>query len=248
MEEEYLYVKGLYASLNAINKVTAGLAPWPYAWGKCNTPHWRGGSRWFLLTDFRDVADDPPSLSALAEPLANMHKQSKSHTAKFGFSVTTHVDGVPQLTNCWNASWAVLFGMQLEHACRLDQEKNGHSSELAGLCETTLEQVVPRLLVPLQSNGRSIKPCLVHGNVRARTVALDRRSGLPFVHSPASFFAHHEYELGCLQGLEHECDTEDFLRSYWTYYPASEPGTYHSPIGHMVLLANNPTRRGTGRS
>ena len=32
------------------------------------------------------------------------------------------------------------------------------------VCELTLKKVVPRLLLPLQSKGRILKPCLIHGD------------------------------------------------------------------------------------
>ena len=32
------------------------------------------------------------------------------------------------------------------------------------VCSLTLEKVVPRLLLPLQSDGRVLKPCLLHGD------------------------------------------------------------------------------------
>ena len=33
--------------------------------------------------------------------------------------------------------------------------------EFDAVCDLTLEKVVPRLLLPLQSEGRTIEPCLV---------------------------------------------------------------------------------------
>ena len=53
---------------------------------------------------------------------------------------------------------------QSAHTVSLDEEKNGNWEEFQIVCDLTLEKVVPRLLEPLQSEGRSIKPCLIHGD------------------------------------------------------------------------------------
>lgn len=47
----------------------------------------------------------------------------------------------------------------------LDQEKNGLWKEFMIVCDLAVEKVVPRLLEPLQSEGRDIKPCLIHGDL-----------------------------------------------------------------------------------
>ena len=36
--------------------------------------------------------------------------------------------------------------------------------EFEVVCKLTLEKVVPRLLLPLQSEARYLKPCLIHGD------------------------------------------------------------------------------------
>ena len=38
------------------------------------------------------------------------------------------------------------------------------------LCTLTLKKVVPRLLLPLQSDGRILKPCLLHGDCEVSNV------------------------------------------------------------------------------
>jgi protein-ribulosamine 3-kinase len=48
---------------------------------------------------------------------------------------------------------------------KLDEERNGEWPEFKVYCDLVLEVVLPRLLRPLQSDGRSIKPCLVHGDL-----------------------------------------------------------------------------------
>lgn len=52
----------------------------------------------------------------------------------------------------------------------------------------TLEKVIPRLLEPLQSDGRSIKPCLIHGDLEVENSATDITTGEPFVFNAGSFY------------------------------------------------------------
>lgn len=62
------------------------------------------------------------------------------------------------------------------------------------ICQLTLDKVVPRLLLPLQSEGRSIKPCLVHGDCWDGSTGMDLRTGKAFIFDPCSFYGHNEYD------------------------------------------------------
>ena len=57
-------------------------------------------------------------------------------------------------------SWSRLYQKQLGHMVKMDLDKNGYWPEFKIMCDLTLNKVIPRLLEPLQSEGRSIKPLL----------------------------------------------------------------------------------------
>lgn len=61
---------------------------------------------------------------------------------------------------------------------------------------TSLEKVVPRLLLPLQSDGRVLKPCLIHGDCWDGNTATCARTGEAFVFDVCSFYGHNEYDIG----------------------------------------------------
>jgi len=61
------------------------------------------------------------------------------------------------------------------------------------VCDLTLEKVVLRLLLPLQSEGRTLKPCLLHGNCWDGNTAMDRRTDEAFVFDVCSFYGHSRY-------------------------------------------------------
>ena len=142
----------------------------------------------FLLAEFRNVGEQPPDPIKFTARLAELHRISKSPTGKFGFHTTTCHAFLTQITDCWEDSWSRLFQRQLLHMVTLDQERNGMWDEFKAVCDLTLEKVVPRLLEPLQSEGRSIKPCLIHGDLWDENTATDMDTGEPFVFDAGSMY------------------------------------------------------------
>ncbi|GAW25069.1 putative protein-ribulosamine 3- chloroplastic [Rosellinia necatrix] len=72
---------------------------------------------------------------------------------------------LPQATNCWEDSWEVLYETQLSLMIRLDEEKYRKWQEFQILCKLVVDKVIPRLLSPLESEGREIKLCPLHGDL-----------------------------------------------------------------------------------
>lgn len=58
------------------------------------------------------------------------------------------------------------------------------------MCDLILKKVVPRLLLPLQSEGRTLKPCLVHGDCWDGNTAMDKRTDEAFIFDVCSFYGH----------------------------------------------------------
>lgn len=110
------------------------------------------------------------------------------------------------------------------------------------VCDLTLEKVVPRLLKPLQSEGRSIKPCLIHGDLWDENTATDMDTGEPFVFDAGSMYgmmtfsellrplvlaypyaAHNEYEIGNWRAPRHRLSNKAYIRNYKREFGVSEP-------------------------
>jgi protein-ribulosamine 3-kinase len=177
--------EGEYESLKAIHAVSPTFAPEPYAWGRFDEPE---PETYFLIAEFRDVGEQPPDPIRFTARLAELHRNSVSPTGKFGFHTTTCHAKLTQITNCWEESWSVLYQKQLGHMVKLDLEKNGYWPEFKVVCDITLSKVVPRLLEPLQSEGRSIKPCLIQGDLWDENTATDMNTGEPFVFDACSMY------------------------------------------------------------
>ncbi|KAK0710572.1 Fructosamine kinase-domain-containing protein [Apiosordaria backusii] len=172
---------GEFESLKAIDNVSPGFVPKPYAWGQIASEE---GS-YFLLVEFRHIGCQPAEPLKLASRLADMHLRSVSPTGKFGFHIATCHAKIIQAIDVWDDSWCVVFGRH-----------RGHIIDLAS-------SVVPRLLLPLQSDGRVLKPSLVHGDCWDGNTAMDMKSGEAFIFDVCSFYGHNEYDTGNWRAPRH---------------------------------------------
>lgn len=91
------------------------------------------------------------------------------------------------------------------------------------VCKLTLEKVVPRLLHPLQEDGRVLKPSLIHGDCWDGNTALDAKTGEAFVFDMCSFYGHNEYDIGNWRAPRHRLSDEAYILSYKRNFPVSEP-------------------------
>ncbi|KAI0097687.1 Fructosamine kinase-domain-containing protein [Nemania sp. FL0031] len=218
-----LMIQGEFESLKAIHNVSPELVPLPYTWGKFDKPASLSGDTYFLLMQFREVGEQPPDPEIFTARLADFHKKSKSPTGKFGFHVTSYHATLPQITDCWEDSWEVLYKKQLEHMIRLDEEKHGAWPDFQKVCKLTLEVIIPRLLRPLQSEGRTIKPCLLHGDLWDENTATDPGTGQPFIFDAGSFYGHNEYEIGNWRSARHRLSGRAYVKNYKQNFTVSEP-------------------------
>ena len=88
------------------------------------------------------------------------------------------------------------------------------------VCKLITEKVVPRLL-PLQSYGRSIKPCLLHGECWDGNTALDM-NGAAFIFDVCPFYGHNEYDIGDCRPERHAMSRPEYRELYKHSYKPSE--------------------------
>ncbi|KAK3376113.1 Fructosamine kinase-domain-containing protein [Lasiosphaeria ovina] len=213
-------ITGEFASLQALHAVSPTLVPVPHAWGVCTSPSsHNNGPTHFLLTQFREVAaQPPPNADAFAALVAALHARSRSPTGKFGFHTTTCHGTLAQATARWEASWAVLFRAML--ARMLDLDEPAWPPAWRRVAALVLDRVVPRLLGVLPAD---LKPCLVHGDLWDENTAVDAADGEPFVFDPGSCYAHNEYEIGDWYAARHRLSKAEYVESYKRYFPPTEP-------------------------
>ncbi|KAK3302968.1 Fructosamine/Ketosamine-3-kinase [Chaetomium strumarium] len=184
-------LKGEFEATTAIYAITPDFCPKPIAWGRlaeCDGC--------FYVCKFYDFAAGVmPYPVSFCEKLARLHSSHTSPEGKFGFHCTTYNGDLPQ-DNTWSNSWETFFSDGLRHVLKLREERAGPNAELDALLPALFDKVIPRLLRPMESNGRKIGPSLVHGDLWCGNAAVIKSTGDGIVFDPASFWAHNEYELG----------------------------------------------------
>ncbi|KAL8940310.1 MAG: hypothetical protein Q9216_002865 [Gyalolechia sp. 2 TL-2023] len=186
-------VEGEYHSAFAIDAAVPGLVPKPAGWGQYSD----GESQvHFYLGEFHDmhlaVAPEPEHFIS---QIAKLHQRGTSPNGMFGFPVPT-VLGKFQRTVTWERSWAKAFARQLEDVIGYDNEANGPWPEYDRACRQLMDVVIPRLLGALQSEGREIRPALIHGDLWENNVGTEKETGRTIVFDPGSTYAHNEMESG----------------------------------------------------
>ncbi|KAH6950643.1 Fructosamine kinase-domain-containing protein [Fusarium avenaceum] len=179
--------KGEFHSMSAIHKVLPEFIPRPIACGTYQTI----SDTHFFLCEFREMTEDMPDPHKFAALLSRLHQKSVSPTGKFGFHVTTYAGNLPQFV-AWEDSWETFFAKSMRQALDLEIESKGPSEELEILSQALFEKVIPRLLRPLESGGRTVKPSLVHGDLWYANSGIDVDNDQPLVFDACCFFAHNE--------------------------------------------------------
>lgn len=210
--------EGEYESLKAIYAVMPTFVPQVYKWG-----YLKKGPGCFLLSEFREVGQQPPDPRKFTMRVAELHQKSTSPDGKFGFHVPTFHGNLATYTG-WEESWTVMYSKILARAMDLDHEEHGDWPEFNAIRKLFFDKVIPRLLDPLQSHGRSIKPCLVHGDLWDENTATDMTNGEPFAFDSGAFYAHNEYEIGYWRPPRHRLSNRTYIRFYKRFFPVSEPG------------------------
>ncbi|KAF2759828.1 hypothetical protein EJ05DRAFT_311323 [Pseudovirgaria hyperparasitica] len=211
--------EGEFESLKAIYALSPGFVPEPYAWGRYRT---EDPETYFILAEFRDIGEQPAEPDKLAASLADMHQRSISPTGKFGFHFSTCHARIAQAVDQWDDSWCALYSRHLGHVMELAKPILLWP-EFNTVCKLTLEKVVPRLLLPLQAEGRFLKPCLIHGDCWDGNTAMDKRTGEAFVFDVCSFYGHNEYDTGNWRAQRHRLSKKAYIEAYKRHFPVSEP-------------------------
>ena len=92
----------------------------------------------------------------------------------------------------WCDTWEESYSRALRTFAAQEQKSQGPSEELQTLYLKLFDRVIPRLLRPLSTEGRVIKPVLVHGDLWHGNMATNAETGVPVSFDPAVLWAHNE--------------------------------------------------------
>ncbi|KAK0702880.1 Fructosamine kinase-domain-containing protein [Apiosordaria backusii] len=220
-EHGRIMLNGEAVSSQMIYDLLPDFIPRPFGFGAYKqTP-----TAYFYLSEFVDMdVTTPPDPSEWTKRLANMHKQSRSPTGKFGFPVTT-CDGKTAHTVDWEESWTDFYRKLLLGVCRLDIEANGSWPELELATKHVANVIIPRLLGNLKTaEGKQIKPCIIHGDLWEGNMGISRKTNKSLLFDAGSYFAHNEMELGHWR-CEFSSVFRDsrYIQHYKQHYPPAEP-------------------------
>ena len=196
-------VQGEFESMKAIYELLPDFVPRPIAWGTYQSVP----DTHFFLCENRDMTDEMPDPEKFAAQLASLHQDSKSPTGKFGFHITTYSGNLPQM-NDWEVSWETYFAKSIRLALELELQAKGPDPEFETLVPALFEKVIPRLLRPLESEGRSVKPSLVHGDLWYANSGIDIETGNPLIFDACCFYAHNECK-------SNPCETSFSFEGAW---------------------------------
>ncbi|KAL8724602.1 MAG: hypothetical protein Q9181_006757 [Wetmoreana brouardii] len=175
----------------------------------------------YYLCKFYELAEELPEPKDFCAKVAYLHENSRPPNGKFGFHVVTYNGDLPQ-ENGYTDTREEFFSNGFKHIINLNLERGGPWEQIESLKSDMLNKVIPRLIRPLETNGRSIKPSLVHGDLWCGNAAIDTVTDLPLVYDPSSFYAHHEYELGNWRP-ERNKFSRCYFNAYHSHLPKSSP-------------------------
>ena len=180
-------VSGEFVSMSSLHKTLPRLVPVPYAGGTYaadSTIH-------FFLCGFVDMTDDLPGVQELSALLAELHGKGVNPAGKYGFPVPSLQGTMPQYTG-WENSWETFFYKSTAIVMANEERLRGSDPQMQRLCQATLDKVVPRLLQPLETGGRTIQPRLCHGDIWDGNVSTNLKTNTPVIFDATSIYGHNE--------------------------------------------------------
>ncbi|KAI9770333.1 MAG: hypothetical protein M1840_003492 [Geoglossum simile] len=212
-------MKGAFESETAFFSFASESVPKPIGWGTYESDK----NRHFYICNFQDMIEGLPDRVKFPALVARIHLKSmdKSPTGKFGFPVTTHLANLPN-DNSWRDTWEEWYSAAMQRILELEERVQGPDPELTDLSKGLLEKVIPRLLRPLQTRGRNIKPCLIHSDLWLGNVKPDAETKEPIIFDSCGFWGHNEADLGTWRSPRSGLG-EPYIKEYLGHIPKSAP-------------------------
>lgn len=212
-------MEGEFNSVSSINNLEPGFAPRPYAWGKFERSD---PPTWFVLLEFLHLSQEMVDPVNFCAKIAEMHMKSESpKPGMFGYHIPNCHGKIVQ-NNKWDTSWCRYFSKLINAFFEIEVQMNGPWPEYEKAFEQLATHTIPKVLEPLQAESRTLKPCLVHGDLWEENVATRLDTGEPVIFDGAVMYTHNEYELGMWRMVGCRFG-EPYFRQYLRNIPPSEP-------------------------
>lgn len=178
-ESEYKATKMLF---NIMPEMVAE----PMAWGAYKDLP----DTWFYLCRYYKLSGGLPDLFEFPKLLAEMHRRG-SRTGNFGLDQVTYGGRNPKYFPP-SRTWEETFSKGLQKTFEREEDTQGPDENMQRLRDVLMTKVVPRLLRPLEIEGRTIAPTLVHGDLWDGNASVDENTGHPIIFDATPLYAHNE--------------------------------------------------------
>jgi fructosamine-3-kinase len=222
--------------MSALHKNLPEMIARPVGWGEFEAIE----DTWFFVMEFYQLSDDIPDPFPFAQLVAEMHKKGASPDGRFGIPWDVYgADGAWQPYKPAD-TWEECFTFALKETFGYELATQGPDEETEKMYETILEKVVPRLLRPLEEDGRKVVPRLCHGDLWDGNVSVDINTGGPIVFDSIPIYAHNECEVFlfaysmnfadreytvelCTMKVSYHKMQQAYIDEYVKYFHKSEP-------------------------
>ncbi|KAI0183666.1 Fructosamine kinase-domain-containing protein [Xylaria flabelliformis] len=215
----HVLMEGEFNAMSELYKWDPELVPKPLTYGRYAITE---PEAYFFLSEYIDMKERMPDPDQLCAKLARLHKESQSPTGQYGFHITTCQGRAPQLVS-WEKSWTTFFIKLLQHVIKLDFEYNGYWEELDIVEKRLISGVIPRLLDALVTNGRSIKPSLIHADLWEGNTGTAIGTNKVYIFDSAAFYAHNEMEIGDWRCHYNKIHNKMYTKTYQQHFSPSHP-------------------------
>lgn len=182
-------VSSEFRAMSELYRVVPEMVAEPIAWGEYTEME----DTYFFVVRYHELTEDIPDVSDFPALVAEMHKRGPSPTGKFGFPYITYGGKNPQFFPP-SDTWEECFAKGMEHMFELEEQTHGPDDELNELKKGLFDKIIPRLLRPLETDGRKLTPRLVHGDLWDGNASVDVNTGHPMIFDATVFYAHNECE------------------------------------------------------
>ncbi|KLU90917.1 hypothetical protein MAPG_09442 [Magnaporthiopsis poae ATCC 64411] len=219
-----------FASMTKLHSIMPEMVPEPIAWGAYEEED----DIYFFVCRFVTMSGDIPDVGDFPALLAKMHQRGASADGEFGLPYVTYSGRNPQFFPP-SRSWEECFTLGIKAEFELEERTHGPDEEMRRLRDGVLAIAIPRLLRPLETEGRTLVPTLVHGDLWDGNASVDTTTGHPVIYDAVPIYAHNEYDLGPWWAPRHRM-TSEYINKYSLCNPPSEPADDFEGRGLLYRL------------
>ncbi|KAI8304310.1 hypothetical protein K4K59_012833 [Colletotrichum sp. SAR11_240] len=223
-------VSAEFEAMNHLYGVIPEIVAKPLGWGSYDDME----DTHFFVCEFHEMSEDIPDVSDFPALVAEMHRRGVAPDGKFGLPYDTYGGNNPQSFPVTD-TWEECFSRGLQFIIKTENKTHGIDKELEVLKKATIEKVIPRLLRPLETEGRTIVPRLVHGDLWDGNCSVDVVTGKPMIFDATPLYAHNEYELGPWRCPRHKM-VQAYVDEYIKHFHISEPTEEFDDRGQLYAL------------